>query len=380
MQAQRRSDFLRAGVASALVAASGAPALAALSYRKPAGWDALVAAAHQEGALMIYLPEGDEYEAALVTRFQRAYPAIRVETAINSGGGQSRLLVERTAGRYIPDIWVTGSTIALLTLKPAGALAPLEPLLMLPEVLDRAAWAQNMLWWNDAQQPYTNISFAGLLLPPAYVNTTLVKPSAFKSYWDLADPKWRGKIASTDLRTIGPGSVPASFIYRSPKLGLPWFQRFFGTLDVVLSRSQRQLVDWCVQGQYPIVAFISATEAFTAMNQGLPIEQIALDQLKEGGAVGPNTGAISVIKPTPHPNAAKLYLNWLLSRDGQLAWQEETKQASLRVDTPKDGLYLAYQRKAGIAYANGGAEEYGLAAAALKDVINGILDKSAKSP
>jgi len=250
---------------------------------------------------------------------------------------------------------------------------------VLPEILDRSAWAQNMLWWNDAQRPYTNISFAGLLLPPAYVNTTLVKPSEFRSYWDLADPKWRGKIASTDVRTIGPGSVPASFIYRSPKLGLPWFERFFGTLDVVLSRSQRQLVDWCVQGQYPIVAFVSITEASTAMNQGLPIVQIGLEQLKEGGALGPNTGSVSVIKPTPHPNAAKLYVNWLLSRDGQLAWEQETKQASLRLDTPKDGLYLAYKRNAGITYANGGAEEYGLAAAALNGAITGILKKAGRA-
>lgn len=374
-----RRAFLQAGAAGALVAAGAAPATAAPDYRKPPGWDALVAAAHQDGALMIYLPEGDEYEAALVTRFQRAYPGIRLETAINSGGGQNRLLVERSAGRYIPDIWITGSTIALLTLKPAGALAPLEPLLVLPEILDRSAWAQNMLWWNDAQKPYTNISFAGLLLPPAYVNTQLVKPGEITSYWDLADPKWRGKIASTDVRTIGPGSVPASFIYRSPKLGLPWFERFFGTLDVVLSRSQRQLVDWCVQGRYPIVGFISATEAYAAMNQGLPIVEIALEQLKEGGALGPNTGSVSVIKPAPHPNAAKLYVNWLLSRDGQLAWEQETKQASLRLDTPKDGLYLAYKRNAGITYANGGAEEYGLAAAALKDVITGILKRAGRA-
>jgi iron(III) transport system substrate-binding protein len=379
MSVTRRRHFLRAGAAAALAASAAAPAGAALNYQRPPAWDALVRAANQEGAIVLYIPEGDEYEAALVTRFQRAFPAIKVQSAINSGAGQSRLIVERSAGRYIPDIWVQGSTTALLHLKPIGALATLDPLIMLPEVLDRSAWLQNQLWWNDAQKPLTNISFAGLMLPPAFVNTSIVKLSEFKSYWDLADPKWRGKIAVTDIRTIGPGSVPASFVYRHPKLGQPWFERFFGTLDVTLSRSQRQLVDWCVQGQYPIIAFTSATEAYTAMQQGLPIAQLPLEQLKEGGAVGPNTGSISVIKPAPHPNAAKLFLNWLLSREGQLAWQEETKQASLRVDTPKDGLYLAPRTHTGITYANGGAQEYGEAAAALNDVITAILKKAGKA-
>jgi ABC-type Fe3+ transport system substrate-binding protein len=180
------------------------------------------------------------------------------------------------------------------------------------------------------------------------------------------------------LRSIGPGSTPASFIYKEKRLGRPWFERFFGKLDVVLSRSQRQIVDWCVQGQYPIAAFASATEVQNAANAGLPIAGIPLSQLREGGALGPNTGTISVIKPTPHPNAAKLYVNWLLSREGQLAWQEETKQASLRMDVIKDGLYLAPLKTAGITYANGGAQEYGEAAAALKDVINDILKKNGR--
>jgi iron(III) transport system substrate-binding protein len=371
-----RSEFLRAGGAGVLVAAGAAPAAAALNYQKPAGWEQLVRAANAEGALVIYLPEGEEYEAALVARFMRAFPGIKVTSTTNSGPAQGRILVERAAGRQIPDIWVQGSTFALLRLKTIDALAPLQPLLVLPEILDRNAWLQNMLWWNDAARPATNISFAGLLSPAAYVNTTLVKVADFKSYWDLADAKWKGKIASTDIRSVGPGSTPASYIYKNPKLGPAWFERFFGTLDVVLSRNQRQLVDWCVQGQYPIAAFISPTQALQAMNQGLPIAQVPLEQLKEGGALGPNTAALSVFKPAPHPNAAKLFANWLLSRDGQLAWQEETKQASLRMDTPKEGLYLSPKR--GFTYTNGGAEEYGVAQAALGDVINGILKKAGR--
>ena len=85
-------------------------------------------------------------------------------------------------------------------------------------------------------------------------------------------------------------------------------------------------------------------------------------------------GAISVVDRAPHPNAAKLYLNWLLSREGQAAWRE-TKFASLRVDVPKTNLIAAPEP--GKAYANAGNEAYGGVLAGLGQMVTDILAKSA---
>jgi len=357
-----RSTFVRAGAAAAAVgAAPSGPASAAAAAPKPPDWDELVAAATVEGALTVYGPSSSEDYAALVTRFERAFPRIKVNGTFGYGPQLlSRILAERSAGRYIPDIYINGSTGALRTLKPAGDLVPLEPLIVLPEILDKAAWFQNELWWTDAQKPYTNTAFSGVMIPPAYYNTNLAKASDFTSYWNLTDEKWRGKVVSNDIRIAGPGGVPARFIYKHAGLGYRWFDSFFNGLDVPLATDQRQLIDWLAQGRYAIAAFIDEDEAQNAINQGLPIAPILVEHLKEGGAVAPGPGALSVLSHAPHPNAAKLYANWLLSRDGQIAWQEETKTPSLRMDIPKNvpGLYLQPVPKKGVTYANGGAEDY----------------------
>jgi len=347
-----RREFLRAGAATA---ATGA----LLGAAKPARWDKLVAAANAEGSLVIYGPPSNEEYAALVTRFQRAFPQIKV-TGVFAYGSQliSRILAERNAGRYLTDIYINGSTGALSTLKPAGALAPLEPLIVLPEILKPSSWFQNERWWTDAQKPYTNWVFEGVMIPPAYFNTTLAKASDFKSYWDLTDLKWRGKIISNDIRINGPGGVPARFIYKQTVLGPRWFYSFFNALAVPLTTDQRQLVDWLGQGRYAIGAFLDTDVAQLAIVQGLPIAPVAIERLKEGGAVAPGGGTLSALTHAPHPNAAKLYVNWLLSREGQLAWQEETKTSSLRTDVPKAGLFLVPTPKHGVTYANGGAESY----------------------
>lgn len=373
--ALRRREFLAGASAAGALLATGAPA-AAIDYRKPPEWAKLVAAAKQEGTLTLYYPTGDRFYAALVTRFEKAFPEIKVESSFGIGAALlTRLQAERNAGRYLADIWINGSTVVLRGLKPQGGLVPLEPLLMLPEVLDRNAWLQHTLWWNDGKAPNTNLSFAAIKYPVAYFNTNLAKASMFRSYWDLADAKWKGKVCSNDIRIIGAGGVPASYIYKMPSLGPAWFQKFFGDLDPVISRDGRQLVDWLSQGRYAIAGFISADEAETAMDQGLPIAPVDNDQLKEGSALGPGAGAISVVDRAPHPNAAKLYLNWLLSREGQAAWQEETKFASLRVDVPKTNLIAAPEP--GKTYANAGNEAYGGVLAGLGQMVTDILAKSA---
>jgi ABC-type Fe3+ transport system substrate-binding protein len=370
-----RREFLAGAAAAGAVLAAGEPASAAINYKKPADWDKIVAAAKQEGVLVLYGPSGDSLEAALITRFRKAYPEIRVESTLGVGAALlSKLAAERSAGRYLADVWVNGSTVVLRGLKPSGGLVPLDPWLVLPEVRDKNAWLQNTLWWNDGVEPNTNLSFGAILYPVAYVNTNMAKISSFHSYWDLADAKWKGKVCSNDIRVIGAGGVPASYIFKDPTLGAPWFRKFFGELDVVMGRDQRQLVDGLAQGRYAIAAFISAEEATKAMDVGLPIAPIPLDQLKEGGALGPGAAAVSVIDRAPHPNATKVYVNWLLSRDGQIAFQEETKYASLRVDVPKNNLILAPQP--GKRYVNAGAEAYGSTLAGIGSMVTDVLSKA----
>ncbi len=338
---------------------SSAPATPERAAAKPDGWDALVTAARGEGTAVIYGAATTEALQVFAEDFARAYPDIKVEFTFAIGSDLvSRIVAERQAGRYIPDLLISGSTY-LGTLKPMGALAPLRPTFVLAEVADPSGWLQGKLWWADEAEPYTTLHFQGLQAAAVFVNPTLVSPTEFSSYWDLLNPRWKGKIASGEIRySSGPGGVPARVIYKNPQLGAEWFERLYGEMDVTLSRDQRQLVDWLVQGRFPILLFASNSEYAIAKDQGLPIAMVPLERFKEGGALGPGGGALSLVERAPHPNASKVLINWLLSREGQQAWQRHTRLPSLRIDIPKDGLIEDYVPRSGYTYVNGGTEEY----------------------
>jgi iron(III) transport system substrate-binding protein len=348
------------GGTSASAGSSGAasPASAAAAAA-PSGWDGVVAAAKSEGSVVIYAQPGTTYRQAVVGAFEKAYPDIKADAVFALPAERlSRITLERQAGRYLADVWVGGTTDAVTTLKEAKVVAPLTPDLALPEVTDANNWFQHKLWWADSAEPYTTLMFVGDVQGVVFVNTNMVDPSQFKSYMDILDPKWKGKIASTDVRNTGTGAAPARFVFHNQDLGANWFKRLFSEQNVQLSNDQAQLVNWVAQGTYPIGLFLSPAEVAVATKQGLPVKMVPAEQFKEGASIGPANGAVDLIDKAPHPNAAKVYINWLLSKDGQSAWQREIADNSLRSDIPKDGLNPQLVPKPDGNYVNSGTEEF----------------------
>ncbi len=152
------------------------------------------------------------------------------------------------------------------------------------------------------------------------------------------DPEGRGGIGQR-LR----------FFYHHPKLGPEFVRRLFGETGMILSRDRRQVVDWLARGKFP-VAF--QTQGIRdAKEQGLPVDVFSSGAFKEGAQVDPRTGAVSLVNRAPHSNAAKLLINWILSREGQIAFQRQsTNPDSMREDIPKDDVAPRYRRVKGVAY------------------------------
>jgi iron(III) transport system substrate-binding protein len=364
--------LLLAGCAAAAPAPAAKPAA-----DQPAGWTELVAAAKQEGRLTIAGPPGPSYRGVAVDDFQKAYPGITVEfNAARSNEHVPRILAERAAGKYIPDVYLGGQVWTVLQLKPAGAVVPLRPQLVLPEVLNESAWTDRQLAWCDGSEPYTCLMFQGAVQPIVWYNTTLVNPAEFSSYWDVTNPKWKGKIESTDIRPGIVGGVASRFVYKEPSLGAEWFERVYGDMDVSLSGDQRQLIDRLAQGQFALALFLSSGEVVKAINQGLPLAAVPDESFKEGAAVGPSDGAVAIMDQAPHPNAAKLFVNWLLSREGQTSWQTHLEAPSLRTDLPRDMLHPSLVPKPGVRYVNAATEEYSrLTFSDIADLVTRSLEK-----
>jgi len=106
---------------------------------------------------------------------------------------------------------------------------------------------------------------------------------------------------------------------------------------VVVSADGRQIADWVARGRYPLAVWGSGTEIDTAREQGLPVDNIRRP-LREGAWASTSYGGVGLVKHAPHPNAAMVYINWLLSRAAQTAMQDIVQVNSARVDVPKDKL------------------------------------------
>ena len=309
--------------------------LLAAEYSKPQGWDQLVEAARKEGVVSMYGAEPAS-EPPFVDAFKKAYPGIKVMAlAIPGRVAISKLGAEYRARKHLVDVVISTTPIVL---KPMGLYAPLKPALMLPEVLDPKAWWGNRLWWYDAARPYTMLNFQGIAQAYVSYNTKLVDPNQFNSWKDLLNPKWKGKIVSIDPRRSPNAGDAIHLLYNHPDLGPSYMERFFGEMVDTFSANSRQMVDWVARGRYHLAFAAGSRTTGLAAAQGLSIALLMTQRFKEGATMNSSGGGIALMKHAPHPNAAKLYINWFLSRRGQIAWQKVTEQNSLRVDIPKDGL------------------------------------------
>lgn len=143
------------------------------------------------------------------------------------------------------------------------------------------------------------------------------------------------------------------FIYNNPELGPRYLTRLFSETDITITRNRRQRLDWLANGRFSICLFCYSVR--TAKDQGLPVDTIEPYGLKEGASIVPIQGNLVLMNRAPHPNAAKVYINWLLSREGQLAYQRSRLLAksgadSLRIDIPKNDVPLENRRKKGGKY------------------------------
>ncbi|HKZ51209.1 MAG TPA: extracellular solute-binding protein, partial [Dehalococcoidia bacterium] len=295
-------------------------------------WARVLAAAKQEGKVAVVATGvGSLGREALTDPFQKKY-GIAIEFITMEGAEAApRFEIERAAGQYLWDVYLGGTTTMITALKPKGTLDPIEPTLILPEVKDPKNWLGGQLEFADKDR--LTLVMMSYSKTPIYVNSNLVKPGEIKSVRDLLDPKWKGKILSGDPRVAGPGQATFSFFYAHKDLG-PNFIQELAKQDVTLVRDYRTPVEWLAQGKYPILLGGAETTAAPMIKEGLPIKMLDPKQLKEGGYMTSSNGTITLVNKAPHPNAAKIYINWLLSKEGQTVFARSQGYSSRRLDVP----------------------------------------------
>lgn len=316
-------------------------------------WEKTVEAGKKEGRLMIYVFPGGSMRPIEAGVFQKKFPEIKVIAV--AGNPVPRILAERRAGKYLADMAIGGSATPW-ELYLAKALDPIKDALILPEVLDESKWWQGKHHYIDPERKYA-FKFIGAADygNSTHYNTNLVNPNEFKSAWHFVHPKWKGKIESRDIRSPGVGSSNIRRFYYNPALGPKFIRQLFGDMDITIFRDTRQGVDWLATGKFSICFFCSSRDVERAQSQGLPVASFR-GLMKEGASITSSSGNIGLVNRALHPNAAKVYLNWLLSREGQLLLQKEYSAAeagssnSLRMDIPKDMVPADQRPLEGVSY------------------------------
>lgn len=332
----------------------GSPVIAAEVKASDAEWQRTLDVAKREGKVSVFLFQRENIEAA-VKAFEKKFPNIQVVTASTPAAETGpRLMAERRARKFLWDICLCGPTTPFTALYPAKALDPIKPALLLPEVTDVSKWWGGKHQYMDPEGSHIFVFIGSVDMPNLFYKKNAVDPNEFKSYWDLVKTKWRGKIVAVDPRQPGRPRVGARILYNVPELGEKFLTRLFAETDVALSRDDRQALDWLAVGKYALCLFCGNIEAARA--QGLPVEEFETYRWKETQAISSGSnGSIALINRAPHPNAARVFINWLLARDGQVSFQKVMNSGdllveSMRIDITKDAIPAPQRRVAGMKY------------------------------
>ncbi|MGH7843815.1 MAG: ABC transporter substrate-binding protein [Candidatus Binatia bacterium] len=345
-------------------------ALALLGVTSSAGaasWDETVAAAREEGKLVVVLGGAASRNYRPIFRLFEDKFGVRTVVSTGSGGKQAdRILAERSAGKHEVDIIMAGGTTANTRLLPNGVLDPIAPVLFHPEVVDQSKWFKGKHLYSDSEEKYV-FAFSGTadLSPVAMrFNTnqwSIEEVKKIDSLWAFLNQRFRGEIVALPPTVTGAGgsyfTVPVH-----PDLGEKYLRRLFDPeLKVAFIQDYRQIADGVARGKYTMAIFVGSAgrDIDRLGKQGLPVANIA-DVLNKPLKERPTlqgTGAsnnLMVANRRPHPNATKLFVNWFLSKEGQTIMHTKSERIpdqTFRIDVTEIGkLNQSEMRKPGIEY------------------------------
>lgn len=315
-------------------AAPAAPAGIAREGDWRVEWDKKVAAAREEKELLFYWMGVADARMELTRAFGSKF-GIKLEFVTGLPMELAQKMVnERTAGLYLADAINMGGATLLTVVKPQGLLRPLEPDLILPEVKEPGSWKIGRLPLIDKDGQVVGM----LANYERYVarNTELVREEEISSLKDLLNPRWKGKLVMQDPTMTGAGLSMSAFLGRTWGLEQALdFLRGLVNQEVVTTRDKRAQVEWVSRGKYAI-AIAPAPDVLSEFKAlGSPIASV---RLAEGGGLQTVGGALAMPARPAHPNASVVFLNWLLSKDGQDAYVKGIRLPSARLDVSHEGI------------------------------------------
>ncbi|MDP2644871.1 MAG: extracellular solute-binding protein, partial [Desulfobacterales bacterium] len=310
-----------------------------------AEWQKTLEAGKKEGKVVVYV-------SSMAGAVRKQAPAFAkqfgIEVEVTAGRGNDlvrRLTTEKSAGLSIADVVISGGN-SIFNLKQLGMTEPLDSKLILPEVTNPKLWytMDSLPWLDDAKHFLHFLAYPNRDIS---INTDLVKPGEIQSWQDLLKPRFKGKIVWSDPSVAGSGFNGFATNIMHKVTDENYYRKLVATQDLTLNRNQRQMADWLARGKYAVSISIPGGALGQFFNAGA---HIAYVRVQEGTYLSYDGGNVSIVAKAPHSNAAKVYVNWLLTKAGQEFAQKDTKYMSSRNDIPIENVNPDNRRVPGERY------------------------------
>jgi iron(III) transport system substrate-binding protein len=255
----------------------------------------LIEGAKKEGEVIYFTTMTLDQSKQVVDRFEKTYPFLKV-TLFRTGGGPllNKILTEARGGRFAWDVVVgRGEMVIPLTeRKLLASYRSAESKMIDPQLVDKEG-----LWTAY----YVNSYVLGW-------NTQQVKKEDVpKSYEALLDPKWKGGKISVDTEAYG--MVEGLKRAWGKEKAVDYFKKL-AAQDPVVKRGNTERVQLAVAGEYAlIIAYNQTIQRMTS--RGAPIDWLPLEP------VVTQVNPVMLGSKAPHPNAARLFYDFILSKEGQ---------------------------------------------------------------
>ncbi len=295
-------------------------------------WETTLSAAKREGKVVVYTSLGAQTRADLAKAFQNNY-GIELEFVSGTTADLlAKLVRERQVNLYLADAIIAGAG-ATIPMKSYGIPDSFEGVLMLPEVTDPKAWRMGSVPVIDKDKQV--LVFVSTFIRYLVRNADMIKDGEISSYMDLLKPQYKEKIVLQDPTMPGNAQtfVTTLAVLWGKDKAIEFLQQL-AKQQPFITRDLRLQVEWLARGKYPLALAARIETVADFVQEGARISTV---KVVEGGHVSGGGGGLSVVKDRPHPQATRVFVNWLLGKEGQSTFVRGFGNPSGRVDVPWQG-------------------------------------------
>lgn len=311
-----------------------------------ADWAKTLTEAKKEGKVSVYASLLGPPIRGAATIFKDKYG---IELEITTGRGSDvarKLIAESKAGINLADVAISGLNTFFGDLKPAGASKPMESELIFPDVRDpRNYYTGDRLPWADEAKHV--FSFFGYPNTDIHINADFVSSDEAKSWKDLLNPKYKGKIMWSDPSVAGSGLNGFSTLIYHKVLTPDYYRELVAKQDIQVTRDLRFQVDSLARGKAWFAISAEGTPVQEFIKAGANLAGVLA---VEGTYLSVDAGNMSIVAKPAHPYAARVFVNWLLSKEGQVFLQQAVGYQSSRTDVGVEGVNKENTRQPGAKY------------------------------